>query len=797
MNSPVYSTAALRLGDFEIDRASRMLRKHGQPVPLGARALDLLWALVAARGELLTKDELLRLAWPGLVVEEANVQVQVSALRKVLGSDAIATVPSLGYRLALPVTEAEVRPSRHNLATERTPFIGRAAALEDAQSRLARGVLLTLIGIGGTGKTRLARRLAELELDRFEDGVWWVDLAPLDRSEQLVPAVAQAVDCPPSGAAAPIEALARALQPKHILLVLDNCEHLVDAVCAMLETLLSAAPGLRVLATSREALCMPGELLLPVKPLDTPPRDATPEQVWACDAAQLFLQAAEYACPSLTFEDEAAPQVAEMCRRLDGIPLALELAATQLRVIGLQQLEQTLQQHFHLALGAPRSLPRQLTLQAVIRWSVDRVGVPERRVLSALAVCAGGCDLDAVHAILDSKEPREALIPGLAHLCECSLIVVRHADGIGRYQLLETVRQYVLEALAGEFDAAALRSRHSSHFRLVAQALVRELAGSGRSSALARLDLERENLFRAADWALSMRQWTQGASLVGALMPYWTARSLLMQGLDLAQAVLDIATPDEDRPLAAALCLDAASLAGRMGRLGQARALATRALDLATQAGKLDDEIQAQMLCAYCDVADGRGAAAVSSLEWILARSRRAGLKVQECDALSALGQARLQAGDFDAAYVETEQAARLYAELGNATGAAIETLRLAELAVRQGDAAKARRLMREVAQRRPRIEHHAVACHALFVSASLAALEEQWSRCLQAHLAALRHMAIGDLGDDPVRALIREGELGRARRALDAATREAVESAAGSSLATDLAWAFEGITQD
>ena len=329
---------SLRIGDFEIDRASRTLRNHGRPVPLGVRALDLLWALIAARGELVTKDELLRRAWPGLVVEEANVQVQVSALRKVLGPDAIATVPSLGYRLALPITEASARPVRHNLGTERTPFIGRAVALAEAQSRLTHGALLTLIGIGGSGKTRLARRLAELQLDRFDDGVWWVDLAPLDRAEQLVPAVAQTVGCPLKGKAVPMTALARALRAKHTLLVLDNCEHLVDAVCAMLDALLDAASGLRVLATSREALGLRGEMIMPVKPMETPLPDATPEQVWSSDSATTVPSGRGTGVPEPGVRRRSAPTVAAICRQLDGIPLALELAASQLQVVGPRQL---------------------------------------------------------------------------------------------------------------------------------------------------------------------------------------------------------------------------------------------------------------------------------------------------------------------------------------------------------------------------------------------------------------------------------------------------------------------------
>jgi predicted ATPase len=194
----------------------------------------------------------------------------------------------------------------------------------------------------------------------------------------------------------------------------------------MLDALLDAASGLSALATSREALGLRGEMILPVKPLDFPPPDATPEQVWGTDAARLFLQAAELASPLLTFDDDDAPTVAAICRQLDGIPLALELAASQLQVVSPQQLLTVLGQRFGLALGGRRQLPRQQTLQAVIRWSVDNLSELERKVLSALAVCAGGCDLAATQAVVGSAVHSDSVIPSLAGLADRSLMSVQH-----------------------------------------------------------------------------------------------------------------------------------------------------------------------------------------------------------------------------------------------------------------------------------------------------------------------------------------------------------------------------------
>lgn len=786
----------LRLGEFEIDRTSHTLRNQGRAVPLGARALDLLWALVAARGQLVTKDELLRQAWPGLVVEEANVQVQVSALRKVLGPDAIATVPSLGYRLAMPITEGGAGPVRHNLGSERSPFIGRSAALAEAQARLTNGVLLTLIGIGGSGKTRLARRLAELQLDRFDDGVWWIDLAPLDRAEQLVPAVAQTVGCPLTGKEAPLVALARTLRARRTLLVLDNCEHIVDAACAMLDRLLDAAPGLRVIATSREALGLRGEMILPVKPLETPPPDATPEHVWLSEAGRLFVQAAELACPHLAFADDTAETVAAICSQLDGIPLALELAAAQLQVISPEQLLAALQRRFRLALSARRLLPRQQTLDAVIRWSVDNLGRNEREVLSALAVCAGGCDLEAVQALVGPAACDNPLIPSLARLADRSLIAVQHAAGAARYHLLETVRQYVLEALMTEDGEAGLHDRHCAHYLQVAEALRPQLAQATRARALVLLDLERENMGRAIDWAVTRRQWTLGARFVHALLPHWTARSWLVPGFGLAEAVLAVADPDEDPVHANVMMIDAANIAARMGRLEVARSLSLDALRQAQRAGSLELEIDALLMSTFCELLGSDPAATVPDLDLLLERAIQADLTVQQSRVLSLLGQARAEMGDLDAARAALMRAHRLYQELGNPTGAALEAVNLAFVAVVSTDATEARRLLGELARRQPQFDHHIYACFTLFTVGCLAGLEGQWARCLRAHLAALRHFESGGVGDSRLRQRQRAHDLERARQALDAATQAAAErEAATGSIRADLAWAFEGMT--
>jgi len=766
-------------------------------MPVGARALSVLEVLVAARGDLVTKDELLRKAWPGLVVEEANVQVQVWALRKILGADAITTVPSLGYRLALPVMEGSGGRPRHNLAAERTAFIGRVAMLADAQSRLTQGPLLSLIGIGGSGKTRLARRLAEQQLNQFAGGVWWVDLAPLDRAEQLATAVAQALGCRLDGAASTLEALILHLRSQQTFLVLDNCEHLLEAVCSLLDSLLEAAPGLRVVATSREALGLRGETILPVKPLELPPPGASPEQVWSSEAARLFLQSAQLACPQLPLGDETAATVAAICRQLDGIPLALELAASQLRILAPEQLLDVLQQRFRLLLGARRSLPRQQTLHAVIRWSVDNLGDPEREVLVALAACAGGCDLAAVQALVAQGSSSEVAMTSLARMSDRALIAVQHTAGKARYLLLETVRQFVLETLLTEENEAALQDRHRIHYLEIAESLRPQLAQAARVRALVQLDLERDNMARAIDWAVRRRQWLHGARFVHALLPHWTARMWLIPGLELAQAVLAVATPEEDRLLASTLMIDAAKLAHRMGRLDLARALALDALRQAQQQSSLEHEIDALVVRAYCALDEGNeGAAAiVPDIEVMLERAVRGGLIVSQSQLLGVLAQARMSLGELEEASKALVRSRRAHEVVGNPTGVLLQTIHLAWVAVRRRDATQARQFLKEVAQQQQLLDHDLYACLTLFTIAALAGLEGRWARCLRAHQAALRHMEAGGVADSPMRRRQREDDLARAREALDPDARATAEAeAVTTALHDDLAWAIEGL---
>ncbi|HSV46080.1 MAG TPA: winged helix-turn-helix domain-containing protein, partial [Ramlibacter sp.] len=488
---------------FVLDATARTLQAEGRAISIGARALDVLLALVRGEGDLLTKEHLLQQGWPGLAVEEANVHVQVSQLRKLLGADSIATVQGLGYRFAWPLVQCDPGTRLHNLPASRTSFIGREAALEEAQTRFAQTRLLTLIGIGGTGKTRLALRLADTLLPAFASGVWWADLSSLDREEQIVLGIAHALGVESSGRQDPLQELTRWLAPRQLLLVLDNCEHLLDATARLADALLAGAPHLKLLVTSREALALQGELMLPVRPLALPPVTATPAEAASCESVRLFVERTASAAPGLVFNAVEMPLVAEICRRVDGLPLAMELIAPQLRVVSVAQLLELLHERFRLLVGQRRALPRQQTMQAVIQWSFERLHPDEQQLLMALAMCPAGCDLEAAAALVQPQQSRTWLLAALSRLAEQSLLLVQHGRGPARYYLLETVRQFSLERLQNATLAAGLRARLVTYYLALTETAAREYGaeGAGRQPH-GRIDCERDNLLRAIDLCL-------------------------------------------------------------------------------------------------------------------------------------------------------------------------------------------------------------------------------------------------------------------------------------------------------
>ena len=736
----------LRFPPFELRPTARTLLREGRPVPLGARALDVLLALVEGRGELVTKDQLMERGWPGLVVEEANIHVQISLLRKVIGSDAIATVPGLGYRFAWPVSDAaNASPVPHNLPAERTAFVGREAALAAAQRQLDAARLMTLVGIGGTGKTRLARRLAESMMPRFPDGVWWVDLASVDDTGRVGQAIAQAAGCPVVDDVEPTKALADHLLHRRTLLVLDNCEHVIEAVARQVDLLLSQVPGLTVLATSRDALALSGEATVPVRPMAVPPAGASDDD--RCESVRLFVQAASQAHPDFTIVPTNAADIGDICRELDGLPLAIELAAAQMQVVSPSQLLAMLRERFRVLGGPRRALARQQTLRTVIQWSWEHLRLSEQRLLSALAVCVGGCDLETVLALVGPQGGDIAgaadTLAGLSRLSDLSLITVAHAGQVARYRLLETVTQFALEKISdGGDDLRVLRDRHLAHFVGRATRWATGWNGPDHEATLREADCNHENAARAMDWAVATDRWRDAVLLANHLFPWWMSRAGAHGALEAIERVLIVVPIDTADPVVADLLCHASSVAMRRGQLARSRELALRGARVAGRSGVPEAILDARIMVARIDEREGLLEAASTGLGPVIDEARQRGLDKVLGDALNVLGQVQLERKDLDAARASLIESALISQRLGHRYDIAVDGLCLATLALEADDAPEARRWMRTVAASRAAVDHRYVDQMWLDLAAWLAAAEGDWKRAVFSFRVADRFAA-------------------------------------------------------
>jgi predicted ATPase/DNA-binding SARP family transcriptional activator len=426
------------------------------------------------------------------------------------------------------VARAPERP-RHNLPLHLSSFIGRQAELAEVGRLLDRSRLVTLTGPGGCGKTRLALQAARQLLDNFPNGVWLVDLAPLSEPLLVTKAVAAALDVAEVAGEPLMDELLHHLRSLQLLLVLDNCEHLVAAAAELAELLLRHCPTLRILATSREALDIAGEVAWLVPPLSLPELDAELAliAIHHSDAVCLFRERAGAALPAFALTEENAGAVVHICRQLDGIPLAIELAAARVNLLRVEQIAARLDDCFHLLTGGSRTeLPRHRTLAATFDWSYDLLAPAEQRLLRALAVFAGGFTLEAAEAVC-ACAGGEGVLELLTQLVNKSLVVGRRAPGHdARYHLLATIRQYALDKLRAAGEVGEVQSRHLAYFLQLAETAEPWLHSEGQLTWLDRLERELDN-FRAAlgcSLAADSEALAEGVSLLKALFSFWEVR---------------------------------------------------------------------------------------------------------------------------------------------------------------------------------------------------------------------------------------------------------------------------------
>jgi predicted ATPase/DNA-binding winged helix-turn-helix (wHTH) protein len=606
--------AAIDFRRFRVLPHRRELLAEGRRVELGGRAFDVLMALIEASGAVVDKNTLMNLVWPDRIVEDNSLQAQISALRKAFAADRdlIRTIAGRGYQFtgeirmisANPDAQATAgmaqptsMPSRPptNLPEPVSELIGRDGEIPEILRLAAAHRLVTLTGAGGIGKTRLAIEIARQLLPRFADGVWLVELAPLSDPDLVPAAVAAAARSELTAGPVSPQRIANALGSKHLMLVLDNCEHVVEAAAPMAEMLLRANPVVRVIATSREPLSAEGEWIYPVLPLTIPTEDSSgTEDPLQYGAVRLFVERARAVEPHFSPDQRNLAAVAAICRHLDGIPLAIELAAARAAALGIEGVAARLNDRFRLLAGGRRTaMPRHQTLRAALDWSYELLTEPDRVVFRRLAIFPGSFALEAASAVATSDEILASkTIDCIADLITKSLITVDPGDATIRYRLLETTRAYALEKLAesGEFHATS--RRHAEYYRNLLEAAQDEAATKNWSTVYGP---EVDNLRAALGWAFAPGgDASVGVALAAVAEPLWLEMSLVSECQAWAEkAVANLGAAERgtrrEMVLQAALGI---ALMFTHGMTDESHAALTTAVELAERLGARDYQLR-------------------------------------------------------------------------------------------------------------------------------------------------------------------------------------------------------------
>jgi predicted ATPase/ATP/maltotriose-dependent transcriptional regulator MalT len=558
--------------------------------------------------------------------------------------------------------------------------------------------LLTLVGSGGIGKTRLAIALADQMTPAFADGVWFVDLSAIRAAALVLPTVAHTLRVQNDGRRTPLDCLQDYLRERHALLVLDNCEQVLDAA-PDIASLLSACPDVKVLATSREPLRLRWEHVAPIAPLKLPHGDEQDAgALMHAPAIAFFVQRAQAADPAFRLTEDNRAAVAELCTRLDGLPLALELAAARTRVLSPEALLARLDKQPDLLRGAPDAPVRQRSLRATVEWSYDLLADDEQRLFRSLGVFAGGCSIEAASAVCHGDAQAEVL-GGLASLADKSLLRhQRDADGDTRFRLLESMRHVALDMLEASGEAEAAQLRFTNHLLRLAETVSQESWRGDAAIWVHRLSCEHDNMCAALTWLIDTGRIEQACLLAAALEPLWVLRDHLTEGQHLLQAI--VARTDDsiaDRARTRALGV-LALLTALLGDAHSAASLAQQSLVVARRAG--EPEWLCLDLWAGAEIARGRGdtVTALGGAREALELSRAHGMTTQEGLILGLLGRLTIDAGQAHEGRALLEQALTILERL-DVPRALIHVRRmLGTVTIEMGEVTRGRQLLEQAA---------------------------------------------------------------------------------------------------
>jgi predicted ATPase/DNA-binding winged helix-turn-helix (wHTH) protein len=626
----------IEFGRFRLHRCKRTLLADGLKLDVGTRAVEVLLALIDAGGTMLSKHELLSRVWPDVIVEENNLQVQVCMLRRALGTerDLIRTVPRHGYRFTAhliaddrPASVAHVGPapaasSANNLPIPLGELIGRETDLRQVAEQQSDYRLLTLSGPGGIGKTSLALAAAWCLVDHYPDGVRLADLATLTDPDLVLPAIAAALDLPRLPSPLLPEHVVAHLQLRRLLLVLDNCEHLIEPIARIAEALLRGAPHLKILATSREPLRAEGECVYPVPALAVPGEEVTdPEAQLRHSAVRLFVARAHCggACPQL--DEDGTRTITNICRRLDGIPLAIELAAAGAVVLGVRGVAAGLDDRFRLLVGGRRTaLPRHQTLRATLDWSFGSLFETQRAALRRLAIFPGGFELEAAKEIMTTTDGDSPdALNSLADLVAKSFVTRDNANLPVRYQLLETTRAYALEKLVESRELGATARRHAEYYACLFEQAEAEWEARPTAEWLSDYGRQIDNLRAAHDWAFSPSGDTSiGVTLTAAAAPLWVHLSPAEECRGRVERALAAAAAATERDVRREMQLNAAlaaSLKYSKGPVAEIEASATKALRIAESRDNIEYQLRSLWHLWSFRISAGQHGAALTMAE--------------------------------------------------------------------------------------------------------------------------------------------------------------------------------------